>query len=64
MAKTSRSREAAPGAGRLSEEAVVDAALALVADRGLEGLSMRALGEKVGVEAMSLYHQPRRGATG
>jgi TetR/AcrR family transcriptional regulator, tetracycline repressor protein len=56
MAKTSRSREAAPGAGRLSEEAVVDAALALVADRGLEGLSMRALGEKVGVEAMSLYH--------
>lgn len=56
MAKTSRSREAAPGAGRLSEEAVVAAALALVAERGLEGLSMRALGEKVGVEAMSLYH--------
>ena len=56
MAKASRSREAALGAGRLSEEAVVDAALALIAERGLEGLSMRALGERVGVEAMSLYH--------
>ena len=56
MAKASRSREAAPGAGRLSEEAVVDAALGLIAERGLEGLSMRALGERVGVEAMSLYH--------
>lgn len=41
---------------RLSEETVVDAALALIAERGLEGLSMRALGESVGVEAMSLYH--------
>lgn len=40
----------------LSADAVVDAALALVAERGLEGLSMRALGEAVGVEAMSLYH--------
>jgi AcrR family transcriptional regulator len=56
MAKASRSREAAVGAGRLNEEAVVEAALALIAERGLEGLSMRALGEKVGVEAMSLYH--------
>ena len=56
MAKASRSREAPAGAGRLNEEAVVEAALALIAERGLEGLSMRALGEKVGVEAMSLYH--------
>lgn len=56
MARTSRSREASASAGRLNEETVVDAALALIAERGLEGLSMRALGEKVGVEAMSLYH--------
>ena len=56
MAKASRSREAASSAGRLNEGAVVDAALALIAERGLEGLSMRALGERVGVEAMSLYH--------
>ena len=53
MAKTSRSRESA---ARLNEEAVVDAALALIAKRGLDGLSMRALGEQLGVEAMSLYH--------
>src|SRR5437763_1402961 len=56
MTKASRSREPPPTAGRLSEETVVDAALALIAERGLEGLSMRALGESVGVEAMSLYH--------
>lgn len=54
MPKTSRSREAA--VVRLNEETVVDAALALIAERGLEGLSMRALGEQLGVEAMSLYH--------
>jgi AcrR family transcriptional regulator len=53
MAKTSRSREPA---ARLNEEAVVDAALALIAERGLDGLSMRALGEQLGIEAMSLYH--------
>jgi AcrR family transcriptional regulator len=53
MPRTSRSREPA---ARLNEETVVDAALALIADRGLDGLSMRALGESLGVEAMSLYH--------
>jgi AcrR family transcriptional regulator len=53
MPKTSRSREPAV---RLNEETVVDAALALIAERGLDGLSMRALGEALGVEAMSLYH--------
>ena len=53
MPKTSRSREPA---ARLNEETVVDAALALIAERGLDGLSMRALGEQLGVEAMSLYH--------
>ena len=53
MAKTSRSREAT---ARLNEETVVDAGLALIAERGVDGLSMRALGEQLGVEAMSLYH--------
>jgi TetR/AcrR family tetracycline transcriptional repressor len=53
MSKASRSREPAV---RLNEEMVVDAALALIAQRGLEGLSMRALGKALGVEAMSLYH--------
>jgi AcrR family transcriptional regulator len=53
MPKASRSREPA---ARLNEETVVDAALALIAERGLDGLSMRALGEQLGVEAMSVYH--------
>jgi AcrR family transcriptional regulator len=53
MARTSRSREPAV---RLNEETVVDAALVLIAERGLDGLTMRALGEQVGVEAMSLYY--------
>ena len=53
MPKTSRLREAT---ARLNEETVVDAALALIAERGVDGLSMRALGEQLGVEAMSLYH--------
>src|SRR3981189_2170177 len=56
MLRTSRSREPAAGAGRLNEETVVEAALALIAERGLDGLSMRGLGEALGVEAMSLYH--------
>jgi AcrR family transcriptional regulator len=56
MPRTSRSREPVAGAGRLNEETVVDAALALIAERGLDGLSMRGLGEALGVEAMSLYH--------
>jgi AcrR family transcriptional regulator len=56
MARTSHSREPAIGSGRLNGDAVVDAALALIAERGLEGLSMRALGDTLGVEAMSLYH--------
>ena len=44
---------------------MVDAALALIAERGLDGLSMRALGEALGVEAMSLYHwfPPRTGCS-
>lgn len=54
--RRSRSRERLVEAARLSETAVVDGALTLIAERGLEGLTMRALGEALGVEAMSLYH--------
>ncbi len=39
----------------LSEERIVAAALEFVDDHGLAGLTMRRLGEKLGVEAMSLY---------
>lgn len=40
----------------LSRERIVTAALAQVDRHGLEGMSMRRLGEALGVEAMSLYH--------
>ena len=40
----------------LNRERVFEAAVALADERGLESLTMRALGEKLGVEAMSLYH--------
>jgi AcrR family transcriptional regulator len=40
----------------LSRELVLHAAVALADESGSESLSMRKLGEAVGVEAMSLYH--------
>jgi AcrR family transcriptional regulator len=40
----------------LSRERVLRAAVALADESGSESLSMRRLGEAVGVEAMSLYH--------
>jgi AcrR family transcriptional regulator len=40
---------------RLSRERVLQAAVALADGSGIEGLSMRKLGEQLGVEAMSLY---------
>jgi AcrR family transcriptional regulator len=46
-----------PGAGRarLSPERVLRAGVALADSGGLESLTMRRLGEELGVEAMSLY---------
>jgi TetR/AcrR family tetracycline transcriptional repressor len=40
----------------LTRERILEAAVALVDDQGLEGLSMRKLGTSLGVEAMSLYN--------
>ena len=40
----------------LTIEGIVDAALALIDEQGLEKLSMRRLGARLGVEAMTLYH--------
>jgi AcrR family transcriptional regulator len=40
----------------LTRDAIVDAALALVDEGGLEALSMRAIGNRLGVQAMSLYN--------
>jgi AcrR family transcriptional regulator len=50
-------------AGPLDRNSVLAAALALVDRRGIDALSMRALGAELGVEAMSLYkHVPNKGA--
>lgn len=39
----------------LSRERIVEAALQFIAEHGLPGLTMRRLGERLGVEAMALY---------
>ncbi|MFO0553932.1 MAG: TetR/AcrR family transcriptional regulator C-terminal domain-containing protein [Polyangiaceae bacterium] len=41
---------------RLTRERIARAALEMIDAGGLEGLSMRALGAQLGVEAMALYH--------
>lgn len=49
-------RRRAGAAPPLSRERIVEAALALVADETLAGLSTRRLGQRLGCEAMSIYH--------
>lgn len=57
-------RRGPPAAGRagssglpgLSRPVIVEAAFALVAEGGVAGLSTRKLGERLGCEAMSIYH--------
>jgi TetR/AcrR family transcriptional regulator, tetracycline repressor protein len=47
----------------LSRARILDAAVAIVDEHGIEGLSMRKLGTALGVEAMSLYnHIPNKAA--
>src|SRR5258706_5684902 len=47
----------------LSRERVLEAALQIVDREGLEAISMRRLGDALGVEAMSLYnHVPNKAA--
>src|ERR1700732_5234949 len=41
--------------GGLHRDAVIEAALPLADEMGVEGLSMRALAERLGVKAASLY---------
>lgn len=40
----------------LARERIIDAALTLADERGLDACSMRSLGQRLGVEAMSLYN--------
>ena len=59
---TPPARPAAHSRTPLSRDRVLQTALALADAGGLESLSMRKLGEAVGVEAMSLYnHVPSKG---
>jgi AcrR family transcriptional regulator len=51
-----RDAGARPPRAGLTPETIVAAALALVEAAGLEGLTTRKLGERLGVEAMSIYH--------
>jgi AcrR family transcriptional regulator len=51
-----RSRSSATDRPALTRDAVVTAATQMADAEGLERLSMRRLGERLGVEAMSLYH--------
>lgn len=56
MADHGKMRPARPSAaGRLSRELIVQTALAQIDRSGPQGLSMRSLGQDLGVEAMSLY---------
>jgi AcrR family transcriptional regulator len=52
----SSTRSSPPRRFPLSRERVLRAAVDLADDRGIESLTMRKLGEAVGVEAMSLYN--------
>src|SRR5258706_8048377 len=54
--KKSKTPAESPG---LSRERVCREALALVDEEGLDALSMRRLGARLGVEAMSLYRHVR-----
>jgi AcrR family transcriptional regulator len=45
-----------PRTDPLTIDAIVDAACALIAERGLAGLSMRRLGATLGVDPMAVYH--------
>lgn len=49
------SGQAAARSSRLTQQKIVDVALALIDEQGLAGLTMRALAGRLGVEAMSLY---------
>ena len=51
-----RTRQAPARREPLTRERIVQASLDLIADEGLAAFSTRKLGERLGVEAMSIYH--------
>jgi AcrR family transcriptional regulator len=55
----SRKKRKAPARAPLNRAAVLEAALAILKAEGAPALTMRRLGEELGVEAMSLYNHVR-----
>jgi AcrR family transcriptional regulator len=58
-ARTRKAPREAPVKERLTRDRVVDAALGIMDEEGLDAVSMRRVAREVGVEAMSLYHYVR-----
>src|SRR5689334_487660 len=54
-----RSRRSALDDGRLTRARIVERGLALLAERGADGLNMRALADALGTAPMSLYRHVR-----
>ena len=42
--------------GRLTRDEIIAAALGLIDEHGVEHLTMRRLGERLGVDPMAVYH--------
>lgn len=55
MAGTAKKKSNGSAPGRLSRELIIHTALAQIDRDGAQGLSMRSLGQELGVEAMALY---------
>jgi TetR/AcrR family transcriptional regulator, tetracycline repressor protein len=47
------------GVAAVTTNAIVDAALAIIDEQGLEACTMRRLGDRLGIDASSLYHHVR-----
>ena len=54
-----KARAEAPPRERLTRERIIEAAMHIMDEEGLEAVSMRRVARDVGVEAMSLYHYVR-----
>jgi AcrR family transcriptional regulator len=58
-ARNRKAKAQAPPRERLTRERIIEAAMHIMDEEGLEALSMRRVARDVGVEAMSLYHYVR-----
>ena len=58
-ARTRKAEREAPVKERLTRDRIVEAALSIMDEEGLDAVSMRRVAREVGVEAMSLYHHVR-----